>query len=286
MPLIGEKMDDNESVYKVMFWQKKLKLLVLLIGVILIVMFVYGSLLPPSASLAQEELILQPPAVMDNQDSQAVMSNIEDEAGISGYFMSPMPIDLNDVRDLYNTIEAETADYIIGEMLVSGYGEIEATHVFINTDGWVLAYYRENYPVSKIAHIVGSLNVSSTKLETVLQSVASAVGTALPTVSYYDFRHPNATNILFVGESSGGGSATFDIEIPGSYVYYERSWALRSTGSFGGGDFLLDGANISGTCTYCYGTITPAQLLPNVNHTIAMVDNPTWGVLVLLYSVP
>lgn len=210
----------------------------------------------------------------------------QDEAGISAYFKSASPVNLADVRGVFRVIEAQTADYIIGSVDVADYAEAYDVHVYIHKDGWFMAYYLRSDPVAKMVDI-RYYNGSriETLLEKTLNVVAASAGVTVSGTSFYDFRYPNASHLMFVGENDEDGNS-FTIQLPSSYTYFERSWTVIT---WGGWDddvyFAVNGARMP--CAYCanpyYGTIAPAQFLPDTVHTIA-VDNE--GVLVLVYRVP
>ena len=82
-----------------------------------------------------------------------VTAMLTQEAGISAYLQTASPISLNQVRGLYRTIEAETADYIIGSVSVPNYYEHFDVHVYVHTDGWILAYYLKDQVTSKMIDI-------------------------------------------------------------------------------------------------------------------------------------
>lgn len=210
-------------------------------------------------------------------------AQLDQEAGISAYFKSPDAITLSQVRGQFRTIETETADYIIGSVGVPNHTENFDAHVYVHKTGWILAYYLRVDPVSKIIDVYGS-TINTTKLKTVVAAVASAAGAPFTDVTYYDFRYPNATHMLFVAEDYNNGHE-FTIQLPSIYGYFERGWALNN---FGGQSayFQLDGVNLtatwSGNAMY-YGTITASQLLPDVSHTVVIDD---YGILVIVYRVP
>jgi len=225
-------------------------------------------------------------------ETQAGNSNIgtllDSEAGISAYFESATPIDLNQVRGEFRTIEQETADYIIGSVPVPDYFEEYDAHVYVHRDGWILAYYLKDDPAIKIVDLKGK-TVSTTNLKTIVQIIALTAGSAFTDVTYYDFRYPDATNLLIVSEAWYDGR-DFTITIPGDFGYYERSW-----GQHGPSDvFYLDGIEIvnqaiwSGDDTH-FGFLTVSQLLPDLIHTIQVGgpvyygDNNTYGALVIVY---
>jgi hypothetical protein len=71
-----------------------------------------------------------------------------DEAGISAYVHAKDSVNLNNVKPALATIERETEDYIIGTVALSGYTETQYPHVYVSTDGWVVAYFPNDRPSS------------------------------------------------------------------------------------------------------------------------------------------
>ena len=207
----------------------------------------------------------------------------QDEAGISAYFKSASPITLADVRSMYRVIEAQTADYIIGSVPVPGYVEKYDVHLYIHRDGWFLAYYLSADPASKLFDWNKYMRTAiPTRLENVLAIAANTAGIAFPGSTYYDFRYPNATHLMMIAEDTPDGNQ-FEIKLPGSYSYYERSWSTAYTGGYCETWFVLDGTNIGHNGT-AYGTLTAAQLLPETTHTVQISCNG-YGGLVLVYRV-
>lgn len=234
-------------------------------------------------------------------DADEIASFLDDEAGISAYFKSPSPITINtDLKSLFRTIETETEDYIIGSIPVPDYTEYEDVHVYVHTDGWVLAYYLATDPIGKIYDWISydvAIPEIPTKFEHVLTLVSAVVGIPTQPITYYDFRYPNATNLMLTAEyRSGEGADSFTINIPGSFTYYERSWALESeTNTYycrGKGRLYLDDVLIKENgCGWVtsQGILTALQLLPDVDHTVkvTVVDSgDAHGGIALIYRVP
>jgi hypothetical protein len=242
----------------------------------------------PLAGTGQTLRLEAPPFVrtayaQENPTAFDLGAYLDQEAGISAYYKSPDAITLSQVRGQFRTIETETADYIIGSVAVPNHPENFDAHVYVHTTGWILAYYLRADPVSKIVDVYNS-TIDTTKLKTVVSIIASAAGAPFTDVTYYDFRYPNATNMLFVAEDIADGH-DFTIKMPSAYGYFERGWALHN---FSGGSayFLLDGVDLSevwGGNSMFYGTITASSLLPDIQHAILVDD---YGVLVLIYRVP
>ncbi len=247
------------------------------------------STLEPLVSVEQSLRLEAPPFVhiayaQEQPTDFDLGAYLDQEAGISAYYKSPDAITLSQVRSQFRTIETETADYIIGSVAVPNHDENYDVHVYVHTTGWILAYYLRPDPVSKIIDMY-NVTINSTRLKTVVAIIAGAVGAPFTEASYYDFRYPNATHLLLVLEDSGNGN-DFTIQIPSSYGYFERGWALRNRGCPNTTYFKLDGVSLfeGWQCeTMNYGSISASQFLPDVPHTIAVDDE---GVLILIYRVP
>lgn len=133
-----------------------------------------------------------------------VFSTLSKEAGISTYFQASTPIDLDKIRALFRTIEADTDTYIVGSVPIEGYSESHYVHVLASTDGWIVAYYLKSDPASKIVDWLAFKELQKeikTKLETALATLAASVGVAYPGPTFYDFRYPDATNIMIIGQA-------------------------------------------------------------------------------------
>jgi hypothetical protein len=222
---------------------------------------------------------------------------LDNEAGIAAYYLAPQTINLSQVRPLYKTIEMETNSFIIGSIAIPNYDhDLFDAHVYINTNGWILAYYMQGEPVSKIVDLY-NLSIENTTLRTVIALVAGTAGAPFTDVTYYHFGYPNATNILFVYEDASQGGNQFSINMPGGHGYFERSWTMRSGTSLGcsnsGYYFRVNGVGIpytfcatvfpSGDRRVYYGPIPASDMLPNVTHEVTVSHK---AVLAILYSVP
>jgi hypothetical protein len=285
---------------------RKLLLAGVAVAVLLLAFALVGR--PGTPAKGNNVFTLQvPPFVgvaLANTDS--VTSTIENEAGISAYFQAPTSINLSSVRSVFRTIEAETADYIIGSVAVPNYGEEWDVHGYVHKDGWVLVYYPAGDPVGKIFdwiayHNAGRTNIR-TKLENTLVKIADAAEVPFTSATYYHFQRPDATHLMLIVEWTSGWNGTadsFQVKLPGSFTYYERSWSLGSTTScptFGGGfaNYKLDGITIQshgcGGWIISQGLLTANQLLPDQFHTIEVEvgcgSGPAYGGLALVYKVP
>ncbi|MCB9135577.1 MAG: hypothetical protein H6636_09125 [Anaerolineales bacterium] len=232
---------------------------------------------------------LQTAHAQEGTESFDVGQMLDDEAGISAYFQTGGAIDLDLVRDLFSTIEIETAEYIVGSIPVPNYPEVYDNHVYVHVDGWIMAYYFNTDPVAKIIDVKGN-TIVSTLLKNTVALVAGAAGMSLTNITYYDFRYPNATNMMFISELADPEGNNFIVNIPSTFGYSERSWSVYATGCCYM-NISLDSSNLGSSASYWdvygfhlgYGYITPAQMLPDSDHTIELED---YGTLVVIYTVP
>ena len=262
---------------KAQYFRKIGLMSVLVVGIFL----AFNVMSRPEAENQSNVLNLQPPPFLNNTVlaapvAQTGTSFLEDEAGISAYTqISSGSIDLAQVRDAFRTIEYETADYLIGSVALPDYEETQDVHVYVNTSGWVVAYYRAEEPASKIIDLLhyDGVTISTTKLKMAMDKVLVEVGVVSFTINYYDFRYPNATKLMLIAERNDGtDNRAFDLQIPDTFVMYERSWALCDRANHT--TYLyLDGVEISSfdanNHSY-YGTLTPAQLAPSTYHTFSI----------------
>lgn len=273
--------------------------------VIVMAAYIFTAILNQSEN-KDGQFTLAPPSFV--QIAQAAPVEVSafpaDEAGIAAYFQAPAAINLNDIRPIFRTIEVETAEYMIGSIAVPNYSsESEDVHVYAHVDGWVMAYYLATDPAAKIfdwSVYDGATIV--TKFDTVLNLAASALAITLPTTTYYDFRYPNATNLVLVAEgiiqtASVTTTDSFEVNLPATFTYYERSWAFSCfEPSSGNARYRLNTAEIfaNSQCkavdwTNNHGIFTALQLPANTTHTIEVESvwtDKVFGGLALVYQVP
>ena len=266
-----------------------------IIGVVAILLVAVVAFAQGNPAGPEKTLALQAPVFLNSVSSTStgappeVVAMLNSEAGISAYIQTANPIVLNEARGAYRTIEAETEDYIIGSVLIPDHPEHFDVHVYVHKDGWILAYYMNNEAISKMVDVKAK-TISTTKLETAISITAGFAGQAVTGLKYYDFRYPNATNILMVAENGVDGN-NFTIQIPPDFGYSERSWALYHTAGYNNPSyFKIDGSNApvdwSGSSMH-YGAIPASSLLPGEPYVITIPGtSDAYGVLVITYRVP
>jgi len=243
---------------------------------------VFALMAPPFVSVAHAQ---------DAAPGGMPASIFDGEAGIAAYFRSPSAITLATVVPLYRTIETQTAQYIVGSIPVPDYPESEDVHLYIHTDGWVMAYYLKADPTGKIFdwRIYTGGTTIPTKLERVLGLVVSQIGIVQPAMTFYHFQYPNATHMLLVADQAPTNSGdSFQVNPTSAYAYLERSWALGCFGSLC--NYVLDGTQIAstGSATTSQGLLSPSQLMLDQFHTVSVTDgaSPADLGLALIYRVP
>ena len=275
------------------------KRLAVVLAIVAFVLLLPGliSILQSAGSSSQQSLALQRPpfmnaAIADENSPSAIGDKLDQEAGIAAYYKSPNSITLSQVRGAFRTIEDETANYIIGSVPFQDHAEKFDVHTYVHKDGWILAYYLKADPASKIADVKGK-TVDSTKLYSTVSTIAGLAGVPFSGVTYYDFRYPNANSLMLIGEDYDNGN-DFTIELPTEFGYFERSWIVYNGGHPDYNNFWIDGEDQKDNGIHtqtpgymAYGSLSAAQLLPNVSHEIAIHDCcDGYGVLAITYKQP
>jgi hypothetical protein len=232
----------------------------------------------------------------------AGLSFLEDEAGISAYGqVSSTNLDL--AENAFKNVEKKTAEYIIGSVALTDYGETHDVHVYVDISGWIIAYYRNTEKASKIIDWVdyyGNPEITSTKLSDAIDIVTLEMLVLPPDIKYFDFRYPDATKMMIVTDEEFVHLATetFRIKVPGDYSTYNRTWshAIYDQGtSSTSGNIQIDGVELhSGSSGEGWqiweGDITPTQLFPNVFHEISLYhyggNDASYVGIMLIYTEP
>ncbi len=209
------------------------------------------------------------------------------EAGISAYVKAKASINLNDTKSAFASIERETSDYIIGTVAIALHAEEEYPHVYVSTDGWVVAYYPDDRPSSWLFpwNDYAGGAISSTTLSKAVGIVATAVGGTTTGLKYYDFRYPDASKMMIILESVSSGTDYFYVTIPTTFSTYAIDWSHYASTSLstlksGSGFVYLDGGNSFssfGRGTYwAYGSLI-GQFDNGVEHEIKIKTNDGTG---------
>jgi hypothetical protein len=239
-------------------------------------------------------LALQAPAFVqaaeaapEEGETADVPQTLLEEAGMAAYFQTDLTVRINDnLRDAFRVIEDETDDYIIGLVQLEGFSESHDVHVYVHTDGWLLAYYPREDAVGKtldIAQYDGTRAIPN-KLSYALGIVASAAGVASPPPTFYHFQYPNANRMTIIGETTAEEN-WFNITLPSDLVYFDFSYAFHSTG---GNTLYLNGDGIASTeRAQVWGRISAALLPTDQEHQFDVRwDNNFRYAIIIIYREP
>lgn len=228
---------------------------------------------------------------------------LEEEAGISAYVNVGKEIDLEKAKSTFKSIETSNKTYIIGQIAFDGYDpEYVAPHAYVHKDGWIVAYYIENEPSSKIMQWNGydGGKITTTTLADAMHQICTATQIGYTkiedNIKYYDFEYPNANRMMLITDiTSENDFDSFNLTIPLECPLYEGSWShyLSGTSSTYCGESILKiDENIvnrlAGTGTYFgYGECALLLREAEVSHEIRITrSRGTAGVAtVLIYGI-
>jgi hypothetical protein len=239
---------------------------------------------------SEEGMVLQSPAFLKSAHAaglaQADFEFILDEAGITAYTNLNQELDLTILEARFRTIRQQTDEFILGIITAPGYEKLSEfdenvdVQVFLHRDGWIVAYLSRWQTAAEIFDWVNyeKQRLTGTLIENVVRQLALDIGVNDFNVGYYDFRYPEATQIMLVAERVDyeQPEGSFEITIPRELTTYETSWshagfdtAYVSATTCKLNDKLL-GAAISSRDKWLILTdqIIKSQLLPGTTHRL------------------
>jgi hypothetical protein len=219
-----------------------------------------------------------------------------DEAGMCAWVKAKSSVpSLIVAKPAFATIERETSDYIIGTVAMSGHTEEQYPHVYVSTDGYVVAYYPNDRSSGWLLpwYYYSGGAISTTTLKEAAKIVCDQIGGTTTGLKYYDFRQPDATKMMIIVESTTG-SEWFKVTIPTNSTVYRVDWShFCSSCEYYGCYYSyakLDGVTFSSLCganVKHYGSFDPSIEFQNgIEHEISITasrDTPRVG-LVLEYA--
>jgi hypothetical protein len=254
---------------------------VLLLGANLVVGMVRPNTTAPydaadgAAALSKPWLLER--AMASDERSARALEDISNEAGMSAYVKSATTINLTNARKAFTKgVEAQTADYIIGLVPITGYDASWDVHVLVHRTGWILAFYPKEWVTAKALNEKHQIVGGSTKLSLAIDAVGAKIGQSFSAkYSYYNFAHPSATKMLVIYFKDGQDPR---IKLPNSYAYYEKSLMILSGYSC---KFYVSGSCVLGYLDGVYLDIS--SLLTEGSYVQTRTDGG-WGMIVILYS--
>jgi hypothetical protein len=160
-----------------------------------------------------------------------------DDAGIAAYVKVSESIELATVVSVCSYIEEMTTTYFIGEVQNS---DGETTHLYVGADGWVIPYYLNTEEASRIVRWnmlsdydptienVTAMNTLEEVISRVCTNLEINYDTIKSEIKYYDFKYPDATNMVISYDIAHGETEnSFELLIPSDFVtVYESSWSF------------------------------------------------------------
>lgn len=181
--------------------------------------------------------------------SSDVMTTLQDEAGIAAYHHITTGIDLDLAYSLFQTVnnfESYQEDgYIMGMINSDAYGETWEPRIFINQEGWIVAYHPKD-----VTYRMLDLDNCNIILRSVVQQIATALGET-SNVNLYHFDYPDPTKLMTVREY---GSDYMSVKMPEDSVlhfgFIHTSYSLdldneRVVNSNSGGTHEFDSTNFA-----------------------------------------
>ena len=232
-----------------------------------------GILLGPPA------FVVQAAEAQDQTQEEKGVNFLQQEAGISAYVNVGQTVDLAQAKEAFKTVETVSDEYLISEIALPNLPEEVHPHVYVNKDGWIVAYYTKDEPASKIMQWIDYRGgpITTTTLEDAIRIVLDALQLAYPSeVKYYDFKYPDANRITLITEMiDSGREDSFYLTIPSGLQVYEASWALVEWGG-NSGYVYIDNINLGGGKGLWYGDLT-SRLKKDFRHTIKVTRNCAGG---------
>lgn len=207
----------------------------------------------------------------------------QSELGIMAYIDTGEDIDLGYARSLFKVVNAQNVDDIEGiySFYIDNYNT-EDVNLYITSDGFILAFYTDRDPVSRMITWNGDKAIFS-KFATAISSVGQYLGINIDYngIKYYHYKYPYANRMLIatqsVGESYVGtysyGNMKFNI--PDYATVYEISYSLYLYDPYNGGvniaidNNIIDSMTNSGVIYNFYN----GYISTDIDHLLGIMSN-------------
>jgi hypothetical protein len=156
------------------------------------------------------------------------------EASISAY-VKVAKVDIEKMKKIYTKVEKVGDNFIYGITSIPNLGGDIDIHVYVDTDGWLVAYVKSDEPAANIMNW-GDValkdpqvkTIQSMTLDIALIKAGDAIAVTIPSkdIKYYDFESPEANGLaLFVRiVNTVGTTNVVQMELPANYTLYEASY--------------------------------------------------------------
>jgi hypothetical protein len=177
----------------------------------------------------------------------------EDEAGISAYVNVNQSINITEAVKAFTQTEELSQTHAIGIIPIDNKRGTVNVHVYVDTGGYIVAYFKNTEPASKIIKWSG-MDFSNPKIEdfttnAAIKEMCSKIDVYYldieANINYYDFEYPDAKKmVIFLNARSSSGNEYTQIFIPGKYKLYEASYSLIDNSHRS--NLYVDGKGIAG----------------------------------------
>ena len=102
---------------------------------------------------------------------------LHEEAGMSAYAQVDS-VDLEKAEEALKTVEKSADEYVIGSIGLADYDETHDVHIYVDSAGWVIAYYLAEEKANKIINWISYSTTSSLddmKIKNALLEVCNAM---------------------------------------------------------------------------------------------------------------
>jgi hypothetical protein len=144
-------------------------------------------------------------------------------------------INITEAVKAFTQTEELSQTHAIGIIPIDNMRGTMNVHVYVDTGGYVVAYFKNTEPASNIIKWSG-MDFDNPKIEDFITNAAiKAMCDKIDVyyldikddIKYYDFEYPDAEKmVLFLNARSSGGNEYTHIFIPGKYKLYEASYSL------------------------------------------------------------
>ncbi|MBD3183668.1 hypothetical protein GF312_15360 [Candidatus Poribacteria bacterium] len=249
---------------------KTIVILSVCIGITIILNLAWYKSSSKDGASSGADIFLARPAFAQEEEA----SFLDKEAGIAAYTNLGQTVNLGAVKTAFRTIEKEEGNYIVGSYPVPGYEDEEAedVHCFIHINGWIVTYYSQEEPSSKIVRWKDwDSKTIGTKIEDTLIAAGNVIGVAPKNIKYYHFKYPEAAKFMIIADNDD-----FKITIPGDLIIHERTHSTIGSEKYS--KLNIDGVS-KGKGD---GFLSYSDLKPDVTHDVATYYSNT--ALVIIYQ--
>lgn len=264
--------------------ERKITKLIIVFCVVLVSIFLIQAIVPTGESKNKiSDIFLTRPTFA--QESTTFPA---DEAGISAYVNAGQNIDLAKVKSALRGIEAEGSNYVIGIIELTGLPQEEFPHMYVTTDGWILAYYSKFAPASRLMQWYGyegrvlSTNTLQDAIAKFCNSIGMNYANIKSNIGYYHFNYPEATKlILAVRAVNVTNEVSFNYSIPYGVILHEASYSHYShnfENVYDSSELKIDGESLdmhgysssTDTLLTCNNINKGSYLVPDKSHALSI----------------